>query len=83
MKNFTVINMEQKILEALGLGDRTDVAEIRIVILPQQFPHVTIITEHANPDGIEPFFSYIADHFDLVPNASPIGIGTPETDQHE
>ncbi|MBP6583164.1 MAG: hypothetical protein KA204_06830 [Chromatiaceae bacterium] len=83
MQTDPLIDIGQAALNALGMGDRTDVAEIRIAILPQQFPQVTIVTELTNPDGIEPFFSYIADHFDLVPNASPIGIGTPETDQPE
>lgn len=83
MKTYTAINMEQKILEALGMGDRTDVAEIHIVILPRQFPRVKIVTELLNPDGIEPFFSYVADYFYLVPNDGPAISSPLPTDQPE
>ena len=71
MKTYTAINMEQKILDALGMGDRTDVAEIHIAILPQQLPRVKIVTELLNPDGLEPFFSYVDEHFELVPIELP------------
>ncbi|MBP8290734.1 MAG: hypothetical protein KAX51_13185 [Chromatiaceae bacterium] len=83
MKTLYAIATEQKILDALGLGDRTDVAEIHIAILPQQLPRVKIVTELLNHDGIEPFFSYVAEQFELVPIASPAETSTPATDQPE
>lgn len=72
-----LINIGQAALDALGMGDRQDVSEIQISILPNRFPSVTVTTEHINPDGLGSVFTYVANHFVLVPKDEAPSITFP------
>ena len=54
-------------LEALGLGNRTDISEVVIKITATDWPSVTVVTQHETFNGMAPFFQYVSEDFVLLP----------------
>ena len=66
----TINQMCLAILEALGMGDCHNVVDVTININATDWPAVTVVTEHATTDGLEPFFEYISEDFALRPKSA-------------
>lgn len=70
MRNYKQMReLEERLLAALGLADRTDVAEVSLSFRAGELPRATVSFEVFFSDtDLGPVLDHIAEHYTLVPN---------------
>jgi len=84
IKTNDLYELQQAILDAIGMGDRNDVSEITINITPERWPTVRIVSTHEISEGLGKFGFYLSSkNYVLVPQDESSESDTFPTDQHE
>ena len=84
MKPKALYELQQTILDAIGMGDRNDVSDITINITPERWPTVRVVSTHEITEGLGKFGVYLSSkNYVLVPQDESAESDTSPTDQPE